>query len=309
MKGIDISKAFFLEWGLPFLKQEFPGISQHIAAGRFAGSDALRADDKLSQDHSWGAFFDVYLDDDYQIDEKSLLDRCCAAAPSEFKGFRRRGGHDTAITLTRTSRFFEKIFGCIPESPRDWVCCTPKFEDIESDLYFLRHGVLFHDGSGRFSRLRAKFHEYPEDLRLLRLAHCFYDIAHYGQYNFVWRLVERGDVLAMQMALGHFVKAVLRLHFYLDNDFAPYWKWLAFEFRRRRYSPGLIEQLTALPTQSPAVQASEITAICDELGARVLEEGIVSKHIENPYRIPWFFMYREDVIKRITDPVIHSLTH
>jgi hypothetical protein len=64
-----------------------------------------------------------------------------------------------------------------------------------------------------------------------------------GSCRFVWRLVERNDVIVMQIALGHFSTAVLRLHFYLDRDFAPYWKWLPHEFRRRGYAPQINEQL------------------------------------------------------------------
>jgi hypothetical protein len=55
----------------------------------------------------------------------------------------------------------------------------------------------------------------------------------------------------MQMALGNFAKAVMRLHFYLDRDFAPYWKWLPHEFRLRGYSPAIHEQLLALPGRYP----------------------------------------------------------
>jgi hypothetical protein len=49
----------------------------------------------------------------------------------------------------------------------------------------------------------------------------------------------------MQLALGQFNKAVMQLHFYLDRDFAPYWKWLPHEFKRRGCSPRMYNQLLA----------------------------------------------------------------
>lgn len=305
MKGLEISRRFSSEWLLPFIDRELPDLRSRIAVGRFMGSDALGADDRLSQDHGWGPTVEVYLDDEYDVSDDELAVRINGAAPIEFLGTKRRGGHDTAITLKRTRAYIESAFGCVPSDPREWLCCAPRFEDIESFLYFLRHGSLFHDGSGRLTALRDRYRFYPDDIHRLRLATCFYDIAHYGEYNFVWRLVERNDIIAMQIALGHFTKAVLRLHFYLDRDFAPYWKWLPHEFRRRGYSPEIEEQLLALPRLSPMEQSSAIQWICGQLKARVLD---VTGEVSNPYNAPWFFRFREEIVRAITDPEIRSLT-
>jgi hypothetical protein len=308
MKGLEISRLFSSEWLLPFIDCELPDLRSHIAVGRFMGSDALGADDHLSQDHSWGPTVEIYVDDDYGISDDELAARINSAAPIEFRGTRRRGGPDTAITLRRTHAYIKSAFGRVPNEPREWLCCASRFEDIESVLYFLRHGSLFHDGSGQLTALRDRYHSYPDDIHRLRLATCFYDIAHYGEYNFVWRLVERNDVIAMQIALGHFSKAVMRLHFYLDRDFAPYWKWLPHEFRRRGYSRPINEQLLALPGLSPMEQSSAIPWICGQLRERLLSDGVVSGDIANPSNIPWFFRFREEILRAITDPEIRNLT-
>lgn len=308
MKGIELSRLFSSEWLLPFIDREFPDLRSHIAIGRFMGSDALGADDHLSQDHNWGPTVEIYVDDEYAISDDELAARINSAAPSEFLGTRRRGGHDTAVTLKRTHAYIKQVFGRIPKEPREWLCCAAQFEDIESMLYFLRHGSLFHDGSGQLTTLRARYHSYPDDIHRLRLATCCYDIAHYGEYNFVWRLVERNDVIAMQIALGHFSKAVMRLHFYLDRDFAPYWKWLPHEFRRQGYSQPINEQLLALPGLSPLEQSSAIQWICGQLSARLLSDGVVPSKMENPQGVPWFFRFREEILRTITDPEIRSLT-
>jgi hypothetical protein len=269
MKGLEISRLFSSEWLLPFIDRELPDLLSHIAVGRFMGSDVIGADDHLSQDHNWGPTVEVYLDDEYDIRDNELAARINSAAPIEFLGIRRRGGHDTAITL--------------------------------------RHGSLFHDGSGQLTSLRDRYHSYPDDIHRLRLATCFYDIAHYGEYNFVWRLVERNDVIAMQIALGHFSTAVMRLHFYLDRDFAPYWKWLPHEFRRRGYSPDINEQLLALPRLTPMEQLSAIQWICGQLRARLRSDGVVPGDMANPYNVPWFFRFREEILRAIIDPEIRNL--
>jgi hypothetical protein len=309
MKGLEISRRFADDWLMPFIDRELPGLRAHIAVGRFMGSDAIGADDRLSQDHNWGPTVEIFLDDDYAIRDSELAARLNSAAPAEFLGTTRHGGYDAAVTLRRTHAFIKSVLGGIPSAACDWLCCASRFEEIESFLYFLRHGALFHDGSGQLSALRKRYHEYPDDIQRLRLAMCLYDIAHYGEYNFVWRLVERNDVLAMQMALGHFTKAVLRLHFYLERDYAPYWKWLPHEFRKRGYSAAIDAELVALPTLAPAAQAESIQRICGALRERVLRAGIVPRDLTNPYNMPWFFRFRDEVLKGITDPGIRNLTY
>lgn len=309
MNGLEISRRFCADWFLPFIDREMPGLRSRIAVGRFAGSDAIGADDHLSRDHGWGPTLEVYLDDGCDADDAARLARTTAAAPVEFCGARRQGGHDTAITLRRTRDWLEATLGAKAGTPGEWLCCAARLETIESPLYFLRHGALFHDGSGQFTAIRARYRHYPDDIHRLRLAQCLHDIAHYGEYNFVWRLVERGDVVAMQMALGHFSAAVMRLHFYLERDFAPYWKWLPHEFRARGYAPAIHEQLVALPRLAPNAQSAAVLAICDQLRERLVRDAVVPGPIENPYGIPWFFQFREAVVRTIGDPEIRRLTY
>ncbi len=61
MKGLEISREFFFEWGLPWLRREWPDLVDRAAAGRINGSDVIGADDRLSQDHDWGPRFRLWL--------------------------------------------------------------------------------------------------------------------------------------------------------------------------------------------------------------------------------------------------------
>ena len=116
------------------------------------------------------------------------------------------------------------------------------------------------------------------------------------------------SVIAMQIALAHFSKAVMRLHFYLDRDFAPYWKWLPYEFRGRGYSPAIGERLVAIPRLSPEEQSSAIQWICDQLKASLLTDGAVPRDVANPHGMPWFFRFGQEILATITDPEIRKLT-
>ena len=227
MQGLEVAKAFFFEWGLPFIEREFPGLKERIAVGCFGGSQAIGADDLLSQDHAWGPIIHMYLEGDYEIEDREIVSRMCQAAPAVFMGAK-RGAHGAAVRLLRTRQFFEFIFrGSLPESNYDWVGRTP--ERRESDLYLLKHGSLLFDELGEFSRLRAQYSQYPSDVLAMRMAYCCYQIAQYGEYNFCHRLSKRDDPIPIQIALGAFSEAVMRMYFYMEGDFAPYWKWLAFE--------------------------------------------------------------------------------
>ena len=58
MKGMELSRKYFDEYGLPMLKQKFPQYIDKMAAGLAGeGSECLGFDDEYSQDHDFGAGF------------------------------------------------------------------------------------------------------------------------------------------------------------------------------------------------------------------------------------------------------------
>ena len=144
------------------------------------------------------------------------------------------------------------------------------------------------------------------------MAYCALWIAHYGEQNFCRRLVDRGDPVPMQIALGHFTEAVMRMYFYLDGDFAPYWKWLTFEFRKHGYSKSTAEKLAQLSGCPPREQAVLIGSICEELKDKMISEGVVCVNVDNPYPTPrffmcWFFMFQHDLLQQISDQNVRSM--
>jgi len=47
MRGLEISRMFFEEWGLPYIRTQFPQIVDRVAAGLFSGSQSIGADDEV----------------------------------------------------------------------------------------------------------------------------------------------------------------------------------------------------------------------------------------------------------------------
>ena len=61
MKGIEISKAYFEEYGRPMLEKDFSDILPYLCVGMVgSGSDCYGFDDEISRDHDFEPGF-AYL--------------------------------------------------------------------------------------------------------------------------------------------------------------------------------------------------------------------------------------------------------
>ena len=92
MKGLDIARAYFDEYGMPMLREKFPDLLPQLAAGVFgSGSECFGYDDELSRDHDFDPGFIILLPDEDVIDRKRefALERAYAALPREFMGIER----------------------------------------------------------------------------------------------------------------------------------------------------------------------------------------------------------------------------
>lgn len=308
MKGLELNRAFFFEWGLPLIEREMPNLKDHVAAGSFEGSQTLGADDHLSRDHGWGPCFELMISEDMGIPLREVAEHLRRLAPREFKGYVFRGKPDRMIRVWGIAEFFERLFGCIPNNDYDWVKRSSQLDIVESSLYFLRYGSLFFDGNGRFSELRNRFSQYPDDVRLLRMRESAWRINHYGRYNFCQRLVERDDRITMQIALGYFSEAIMKMYFYLESDFAPYWKWLSFEFRRRQLSLTTERALKTLPELEPTDQATCIHTICEELKNKILSSDLITTRVKNSSSNQWFSLLAEALKQEIMDQRIKKMS-
>ena len=101
-------------------------------------------------------------------------------------------------------------------------------------------------GSGELSGWRLALHEYPEEVLRSRLAEECFRVWQQGEYNFVQRMTRRRDPIATSVCPEEFVTGVMRIVLLMNRDFTPYWKWLAFEFRKRSQAQPYLPMLEEL---------------------------------------------------------------
>ena len=226
MKGLELSKKFYKEYGEPMLKENFAHLLPFIAVGLFgSGSECYGYDDDISADHDFEPGFCIMLPDEDIVDRKNAfqLERAYAKLPKEFLGFKRSllsavGGNRHGVI--RMGDFFKDKTGSENGvlTVGGWLS-LPEFSLLEAV-----NGEIFCDNYGLFSKIRHSLKYYPEDIRLKKLAGNLLLMGQAGQYNYK-RCIARNDTAAAQLAVFEFVKSAVAVLFLLDKKYMPYYKW------------------------------------------------------------------------------------
>ncbi|MBR2717319.1 MAG: DUF4037 domain-containing protein, partial [Oscillospiraceae bacterium] len=253
MKGLELSRLYYEQVGLPMLKRGFPAVLDRLAAGLVGeGSECFGYDDEISRDHDYGPSFCLWLTEaDYETVGPTLA-RAYAALPGDFLGVprRREEPYGTGrVGVLSTDAFYRRFLGlaCPPETAREWLFMN------ENALAAATNGAVFSDPLGEFSGIRrAILGYYPEDVRRKKIAARAVTMAQAGQYNYA-RCMRRGESGAASLALGEFVRAAVSMIYLLNRRYAPYYKWV---FRVMEDLPSLVflrdklTRLTELPGQA-----------------------------------------------------------
>ena len=237
--GLELSERFYLAYGEPMLRKEFPDLLKLVAAGLIgAGSECFGYDDELSHDHDFEAGFCLFLPDESLVDRKQAfaLERAYAKLPRDFEGVTRPplnpvGGNRHGVL--RISEFLKQKTG--REDGKLSLC--EWFFVPEQSLLEVTNGKLFCDPLGEMTAARERLAYFPEDVRKKKLAGKLLLAAQSGQYNYA-RCVARGESAAAQLALSEFVQSILHVIFLLNRCYLPYYKW---SFRALRELPMLSE--------------------------------------------------------------------
>ena len=308
MKGLEISRRFFIEWGLPWLRRQWPGLVDRMAAGSVCGSDTIGADDEWSRDHDWGPHFRIWLTrEDHRRFGRRLRREANAAAPKEFAGAKHHffGQPKDNIRVESIDGAFRDEVGRAypPKHARDWFACRSgeSLVDRESWLYFFRHGNVFHDPLGEFSARREAFARYPADVRLKLMERQCTTLWYVTDYKFRWRLVHRSDPYPFHSAVNQSVEAAMKLCFYLNHDYAPHWQWLHHEFLKLPEAEVLGPLLDRfLAGRTPQECVVVVPDIIDGLTDRLAAEGLIEPSHHD-------MMKAKDEIKaKITDRTIRE---
>ena len=226
MKGLELSKLYYLTYCEPLLQSAFAGLVPRIAAGLVGeGSECFGFDDAFSQDHDWGAAVCLWLDKDDMAAHGKALTAGLATLPSGLAGYPARtispwgGGR---VGVLEISGFYYRHLGrdTPPQTACDWLRLP------ESRLATATNGQVFADPAGRFSAFRnALLAYYPEDVRLKKLAARLAGMAQTGQYNYP-RSLARKEYATASMISAAFMRETAGAVHLLNRRYAPYYKWL-----------------------------------------------------------------------------------
>ncbi len=263
MKGIELSRAFYEEYGKKMLEEQFGEYIDRIAVGLVGhGSECFGYDDEISADHDFIPGFNIWLTEEDERIFGFRLFRAYAKLPKEFMGYGNAeksllGGNERGVrTIEEFYRQYTGRKGA-PESWQDWLY-TPSHYLAEAI-----NGEVFCDPLGAFTAVREKIKNgMPEDIRLKKIASCALYMAQTGQYNYK-RCLSHGEQGAARLSLDEFVRKGIEIAFLLDKTHMPYYKWA---FRAMR----------SLPSFGSLASSLEELLLTDPTDTKRIEQGIES---------------------------------
>ena len=274
MNGLELSRAYYEQYGEPMLRERFPQLMPLLAAGLAgSGSECWGYDDEVSRDHDFEPGFILFLPGEDVVDRRTAfaLERAYAALPKEFMGLKRAmlapvGGARHGVL--RTADFFREKTGSADGnlSLMEWLT-LPEYLLAEAV-----NGEIFADGLGEVTAIRDRLRHRPADVRLKKLAGQLLLMGQSGQYNYR-RCLLHGETGAAQLAVAEFVKSAMAAVFLLNDIYQPYYKW---SFRAMRALPRL--SITAelleylLTTDNEEETASEKNAVMEGIAADIIGE-------------------------------------
>ncbi len=232
MKGIEIARAYWAQYGRPMLEKQFPDLLPLVAAGLTGGgSECYGYDDDVSADHDFEPGFTLFLPGEDVVDRRRafLLERAYDKLPREFMGLRRGlmapvGGPRRGVV--RIGEYYRDKVGA-----PDGVLTLGQWLSLpEHALSEAVNGEIFYDGCGEVTRIRAGLSHYPGDVRKKKLAGRLLLMGQSGQYNYA-RCLRHGETGAAQLAAVEFAQSAMHAVFLLNDVYMPYYKW---QFRAMR---------------------------------------------------------------------------
>ena len=237
MKGIDLSRAYFEQYGKEMLEKEFAELLPFLAAGLAgSGSECFGYDDEVSRDHDFDPGFCIFIPGEDKVSRKDAfrLERAYHDLPKEFMGIERSlqnpvGGARRGVI--RIEDFLMEKTG----TPDGCLTLSQWMTVPEQSLSEVTNGELFFDNHGQFTEVREALAFFPEDVMKKKLAGQLLLMGQSGQYNYL-RCISHGEKAAAQLAAVEFVRSASSVLFLLNRRYQPYYKWC---FRAMRSLPRL----------------------------------------------------------------------
>lgn len=248
MQGIELSRAFYHQYGVPMLQSQFAGVADRIAVGLVGeGSECLGFDDNLSQDHDFEPGFCLFITKEDYNKFGFRLERAYAKLPKTFMGYSRTplspvGGDRHGVLVIE--EFYERFLGAetAPDTYEHWLCLP------STALASAASGEVWKDELGAFSAVRdVLLAGYPKDVRLKKLAAHTILMAQAGQYN-LGRCFSRKELGGVQLCCSEFIRHAISAVYLLNNIYEPFYKWAYRGMRELKILSDLEASLIALAT-------------------------------------------------------------
>ena len=277
MKGIDLAREFYEEYGKPMIKRDFAEYEERIAIGLVGrGSECFGFDDDVSTDHDFAPGFCIWLTDSDEREFGFKLFRAYSALPKEFMGYKLQEKSNCDFSgrgVMTIHEFFRNYTGKDegPDSISDWLYIPSHY------LAEATNGEVFFDPLGEFTRIRDKIKSgMPEDVRLKRLASAVLMMAQSGQYNYS-RCLSHGESGAARLALSEFVSNGIETVFLLNKIHMPYYKWSFKAMRgleRIRDGSRILENILDTTNADSVDIISKIEEFCAMIVGELKAQGL-----------------------------------
>ena len=225
MKGLELARAFYEEYGKPMIERDFSEYSSRIAVGLVGhGSECFGFDDTISTDHDFEPGFCIWLTEADEREFGFRLSRAYSNLPTEYKGFKLKEKSLSAANyrgVMTIPDFYRDLIGKKegPDHISDWLYIPSIY------LAEATNGEVFYDPLGEFTRIREHIkHGMPEDVRKKKISSCAFLMAQSGQYNYS-RCLSHFEGGAARLALSEFVQRGIEIVFLLNKEHMPYYKW------------------------------------------------------------------------------------
>lgn len=286
-KGLEQSRLFYEEFGIPMIQKHFPQYEEKIAVGLVGqGSECFGFDDEISHDHDFGAGFCLWLTEDIYDEIGEELQKQYDLLPETFQGITRITVASGRVGVFQISDFYMSLTGLegVPQEEFEWMF----LEDAQ--LASATNGAVFCDDLGKFTEIRNVYlGHYPEGVRRKKIAEKSHLVSQMGQYNFQ-RMLKRGDFFTARLILSDFMKHTMELVFLLNKTYAPFYKWT---FKKFQELP-LLSHLSGyfLEIEKSPLESNKINEIIEKIVADLIDELENQQYIKKNKREDALFLDR-----------------
>ncbi len=244
LTGMEICKKFYEEYGRAMIHEKFPEYEDQMAVGLVGeGSEVFGYDDDFSRDHDFGPGFCIWLPKELYKAMGDKVQEEYDKLPQIYMGITRTTTEmgKGRVGVWRMGDFFEQYTGYRepPEIAAAWV----EIDDYK--LATVTNGEVWRDDLGEFTRRRSGFLAQPPEAYRVKLARIISSMSQMGQANYA-RSMARKDYVTAEICIAKYMEDTLHCLFLLNDQYAPYYKWLLTGSKSLEILPEVGDMLRAL---------------------------------------------------------------